>query len=111
MSRGEITNEPGVLIWSPVEGGVRIPLQFKPAADVFQTITRASELTTSTESEEPDQSSLFGTLVAAEGELGAQKTSDGSFLQSVMESVLDAAEAPAAERESLAALMAEATAD
>lgn len=111
VSRGEITNEPGVLLWSPLEGGVRVLLDFKPATEVFQTITKASDLQVSADAETPATPSLFGALVAAEGELGAQKTSDGSFLQTVMNDVLDAAEAAASERQGMAALMAEATAD
>lgn len=112
VSRGEITNEPGVLLWSPLEGGVRVPLVFKSAEEVFQKITKAADHQLSVEEEAvAAEPSLFATLVAAEGELGAQKTSDGTFLQNLMDEVLSAAAASEAERQAMAALMAAATAE
>lgn len=113
VSRNELTNEPGVLLWAPLEGGIRIPLKFNPPSEVFQTITKASDYVAGAEGAgsvvaEP---SRFGMLVAAEGELGAQKTVDGSFLQSIMEGVLDAAVAPDDERQAMFALLEAATAD
>lgn len=105
VNRGERTNEPGVLLWTPAEGGRRILLSFAPAAVVFQTIGPRTAVIDGEEVEVVEESK-FGALVAAEGELSAQRTSDGSFLLSLIDSVLAAAEATEEEANALRALHA-----
>lgn len=105
VNRGERTNEPGVLLWTPSEGGRRILLKFAPPDAVFQIIG-GQAVTGDGEQAAAVEESKFGALVAAEGELSAQRTNDGSFLLAIIDSVLEAAEAPEAEASALRALHA-----